>query len=211
MPALYYFFFIPQTEILVVRLGQIVLFSYLLALLTTWVPSLRFLGEGQRYLELSAFPAAFLSAIIFSKFISNVFVLTAFIIVGLCAIGTIIIIQRKAIIKDQLRTLTPNLKTMFTYLKSLKDKPRLLVIPHQMTTSTIYNADCPVFVNADYTNIEKISDVYPFLKKPIEQVMRKHNLDHILLNENYAKLEELGMKKYKIVKKVENYLLIRPL
>ena len=100
---------------------------------------------------------------------------------------------------------------MFTYLKSLKDKPRLLVIPHQMTTSTIYNADCPVFVNADYTNIEKISDVYPFLKKPIEQVMRKHNLDHILLNENYAKLEELGMKKYKIVKKVENYLLIRPL
>ena len=113
--------------------------------------------------------------------------------------------------KDKLRTLTPSLTKMFVYLKSLKTKPKLLVIPHQMTTSTIYHTDCPVFVNADYAHIEKISDVYPFLKKPITQIMQQHNLDAILLNENYASLEDLKMKRYAVIKKIDNFLLVKPL
>lgn len=210
LSALYLYFFIPQTNMIITNLAQLVFFSYIISLATTWIPQGRFLGEGQRYLELSAFPSAFLSAIIFYEYLSNPYILIIFILVGLAAFITIIVIQRKAIIKDKLRTLTPNLKIMFNYLRSLKKKPRLLVIPHQMTTSTIYNSGCPVFVNADYATIEKISDVYPFLKKPVKQIMDKYNLDLILLNEDYAKKEELNIKKYQIIKEVENYLLIKP-
>ena len=211
LAAAYFYFYMPQADSVIARLGQVVLFSYILSLITTWVPRMRFLGEGQRYLEMSAFPAALLSAMLFDKFFPSLYISTLFIVVGLCALITIVVIQRKAIIKDRLRTLTPNLKIMFLYLKSLKNKPKLLVIPHQMTTSTIFHTGCPVFVNADYANIEKISDVYPFLRQPIKQIMEKHGLDQVLLNEEYAKVNELNMKKYKIIKKVENYLLIQPL
>jgi hypothetical protein len=131
------------------------------------------------------------------------------IIIGAAALITIIVIQRKAIIKDRLRTLTPELEQMYTYLKSIKNKPRLLCIPHQITTNTIYHTDCPVFVNADYKDIQKISDVYPYLKKPVKEIMKKYSLDAILLNEEYATLKELKVKDYKEIKRIKSIVLLK--
>lgn len=214
LPVIFMFFFYFPSEMILQKMIIWVLFSYLLALMTIWFPPLRFLGEGQRYLELSAFPSAFASALLLFKFLNTDYKWTALIIYSLTAVSaliTIIVIQRKAIIKDKMRTLTPPLAKMFAYLKNLKKKPKLLCIPHQITTSTIYHTGCLVFVNAGYANIVKISEVYPYLRIPILRVMEKYSLDAILLNEEYAKVDELRLKKYKIVKKVKNFLLIRPL
>lgn len=190
-----------------------VMFSYLLAILTTWIPQLRFLGEGQRYLELSAFPTAYLAASqLFSvyKYPLGKYALVFYLIVGISAFVTIVIIQRKAIINEKMRTLTADLEEMFKFLRYLKVKPRLLCIPHQITTSTIYHTNCPVFVNADYTNISKITEVYPFLKKPVRSVMNRYKLDMLLLNQNYATIADLRIKKYKLIKKAGNYILLKP-
>lgn len=214
LAALYFYFFMPSKNLMIVGFEELVLFSYLLALATIWIPPLRFLGEGQRYLELSAFPAALLSVMLLNQLQKTPYFQTILIIYGivcLCALATILVIQRKAIINDKLRTLTPALLQMFAYLKSLKTKPRLLCLPHQITTNTIYHTDCPVFVNADYTNIEKIADVYPYMKKPVRRIMKDHKLDAILLNEDYAELSELKLGKHKIIKQFDNYLLVKPL
>lgn len=187
-----------------------VLTSYVLAILTLWVHKLRFLGEGQRYLELSAFPAAFVAAQLFLEFFNakNPFVVGLYsFIIALCIV-TIVVIQRKAIIKDRLRTITPELEELFKYLRNQKKKPRLLCIPHQITTNVIYHTGCSVFVNADYTNISKISDVYPYMKLDVAKVMKKHDLDAIILNEEYASIQDLKLKKYTVEKKFGNYLLI---
>jgi hypothetical protein len=207
--AFYFSLFIQITDPVIFRLSQVILLSYLLALFTIWIPGLRFLGEGQRYLELSAFPTALLSALLLQKFFMNEYILTVYGAVGMMAFITIIAIQRKAIIKDKFRTLTPNLKIMFSYLKSLKTKPKLFVIPHQMTTSTIYHTGCPVFVNADYATINKISDVYPYIKKPIREIMKKHRLDLIFLNSDYATISELKIGSYKKIYEVGNYVLLK--
>ena len=177
-----------------------------------WIPQLRFLGEGQRYLELSAFPTALIAAytlltashafFIFGIFVYGIFIIGSFI--------TVIVIQRKAIIKDTLRRVTPSMQAMFNYLKTLKTKPKLLCIPHQITTNTIYHTGCPVFVNADYKNIQKIADVYPFMRKSISEIMKLHNLDLVLLNTNYATLNELKVRNPKIVKKFDNFVLFKP-
>lgn len=212
--VLYILIFEPPKDFVLQSLVLWVVISYVLALITIWIPSLRFLGEGQRYLELSAFPAAFLAANFWlSKIHFGIgFPLTIFYsIIGIAALITIIVIQRKAIIKERLRTLTPEMKDMFVYLKSLKSKPRLLCIPHQITTSTIYHTGCAVFVNANYAGIEKISDIYPFIKKPIEQIMKEYNLDAILLNEDYSTIKDLRLEKYKVLKKIKNFALIKPL
>ncbi|OGH16068.1 MAG: hypothetical protein A3C30_00570 [Candidatus Levybacteria bacterium RIFCSPHIGHO2_02_FULL_40_18] len=189
-----------------------VVISYILALLTIWVPNLRFLGEGQRYLELSAFPAAFLTSnFLVSKINSNIGLPLAVLysIIGVLALVTIVVIQRKAIINEKLRTLTPEMKKMFAYLKSLKTKPRLLCIPHQITTNTIYHTGCPVYVNASYTTIDKISDVYPYIRKPLREIMKDHNLDMILLNQDYATISDLKIGHYKKVHEVENFVLLK--
>lgn len=207
-----YFFEVPK-DFMFVQLVIWVMSSYVFALLAIWVPKLRFLGEGQRYLELSAFPSALLSAnFLFSKIKRpwSTELIILYLFMGLAALLTIIVIQRKAIIKEKIRTLTPQMKKMFSYLRVYRDKPRLLCIPHQITTNTIYHTGCPVFVNADYLTISKISDVYPFIKKPIKEIMEKNKLDMILLNEEYAKVDELKIN-YKIIKRIENFLLIKPL
>lgn len=205
-------FFLDQIDPLMFKLILWVLFSYVLALLTIWIPKLRFLGEGQRYLELSGFPTAFLSSLVFLKLLkTNLWGITLFIYLFLAMVSfaAIIVIQKKGIIKDKLRTVTPGMEKMFNFLRRLKEKPRLLCIPHQITTNTIYHTSCPVFVNADYTNIEKISNVYPYIKMPIEKIMQKHKLDLILLNEEYAKPEELNLNKLKIVKRIDKMLLLK--
>jgi hypothetical protein len=63
-------------------------------------------------------------------------------------------------------------------------------------------------VNADYTNISKISDVYPYMKLDVAKVMEKHDLDAIILNEEYASIQDLKLKKYTVEKKFGNYLMI---
>lgn len=204
------FFGLPMDDISMKFVWWITI-SYILALVTIWIPKLRFLGEGQRYLELSAFPAAFLSTKVFFDWVvikgNNLVGLIYIIIAGLCLL-TIIVIQRKAIIKDTLRSLTPDLLKMFGYLKGLKKKPRLLVFPQQITTNTIYHTGCSVYVNADYAHIQKISEVYPYLKTPIKNVMYKNMLDLVLLNEDFARISDLKLKKYREVKRYGSFVLL---
>ncbi len=212
IPVFYIFFFVKFSDPLISRMLLWVVLSYILALLTTWIPKLRFLGEGQRYLELSAFPTAILSSKLFFEVLKTDFkniIILGYALMAIASFVTIIVIQRKGIIKDKLRTITPSMQNMFYYLKSLKVKPRLLCIPHQITTNTIFHTGCPVFVNASYANINKISEVYPYLRRPISQIVDKYNLDMILLNEDYVDVKDLKLKKYELVKKFDNFLLIK--
>lgn len=213
LPVFYIFFFSIPLDPILLKMFWWVIFSYMLAILTIWIPKLRFLGEGQRYLELSAFPTALLSSMLLLYFQGTVFgkaVLIGYVLIGIASFITTIVIQRKGIIIDRLRTVTPSMQNMFDYLKSLKKKPKLLCIPHQITTSTIYHTGCPVFVNADYTNINKISDVYPYIRIPLREIMKKYNLDMILLNEDYAGISDLKIDKYSIIKRVDSFVLIKP-
>jgi hypothetical protein len=209
---LYMFFLERNFDPLTEKLLFWIIFSYTLAIITTWIPILRFLGEGQRYLELSAFPAAFLSSTFLFKHLNinnGLFFTITYILVGVASFITIIVIQRKGIIKDNLRTVTPDMERMFVFLKNLDNKPKLLCIPHQITTSTIYHTGCSVFVNANYKDIQKIADVYPYFKKPIIEIMRKYNLEMILLNEEYAEIKDLKISSYKIIKRVGNFVLLK--
>ncbi len=214
LPVFYILFFQMPPELFFSKMVWWVILSYALALFTIWIPKLRFLGEGQRYLELSAFPAAFLSANLLFSFLNTPYegIVSAFyLLIGVSSFITIIVIQRKGIIKDRFRTVTPQMQEMFNFLKNLEEKPSLLCIPHQITTSTIYHTGCPVFVNASYSNIDKISEVYPYIKKPVIEIMKKYDLDMILLNEEYARIKDLRLDKYTVVKKINNFFLIKPL
>lgn len=213
LPVIFYFWKYELLSPLLKQAFELVVVSYIISLLVIWVPKLRFLGEGQRYLELTAFPAAFLSSYLLIYFVqkTNYPNLTTllYVIASILSVLTIVVIQRKAIIKDTLRTLTPDMEQMFKYLKSLKNKPKLLCIPHQITTNTIYHTGCSVFVNADYRNIGKISEIYPFLKIPLRKALEKYNLDAILLNEKYVSIKGMKIKNYKEIKRFGTFVLLK--
>lgn len=209
---LYLVLFYVTSDSLMKNFIFLAVFFYILALVTTWIPFLRFLGEGQRYLELSAFPTAFISSAFLIRNLDTdegPFLTWFYIIVGLSSLLTIIVIQRKGIVKDKIRTITPDMEKMFSFMKKLTHKPRLLCIPHQITTNTIYHTDCPVFVNANYTDIQKISDVYPYFKITIRKAMEKYKLEMILLNRDYAEIKDLKTGRYEVVKEINNFILLK--
>lgn len=101
------------------------------------------------------------------------------------------------------------MEKIFEYLKSLSNKPNLLCIPHQITTNTIYHTDAKVFVNASYEGIGKISEVYPYMRRPVREIMKKNSLDMVLINTEYASLEDLNLGEHKIVKQFNNFCLVK--
>jgi hypothetical protein len=43
----------------------------------------------------------------------------------------------------------------------------------------------------------------------VKEIMKKYKLDAILLDENYATTKDLRIKKFKILKRFGNYVLIK--
>jgi len=178
-----------------------VIFFYVLASVVLKVKRFIPIGEGQRYLEMATVPSAVLSSVLFFHFynlygpISTMLLVTA--VLG--NLTLILFVQIKGIIKDKNRSLTENLIKTFEFINTLPEKPRIMCIPHQITTMTVYNTKADVLVNADNPGLMKITDVYPIIKMPVKQLTTKYNLNYLLLRESFVRLKDLKIKNPEVV------------
>jgi len=192
--------FVPDP--ILYKMSLWILFFYVFGAVVLKVKRLIPIGEGQRYLEMATVPAAVLSSVLyfylFEQFGIIIAVLFALLAIG--NLGLIITIQIKGIIKDKNRSLTHELQTMFEYINKLAEKtPRIMCIPHQITTMTVYNTKADVLVNADNPGLMKLSDFFPILQKPITEIAKKYDLDYLLMRESFVKLSDLKLKKPNII------------
>jgi hypothetical protein len=188
-----------------------VIFFYILASVVLKVKRFIPIGEGQRYLEMATVPSAVLTSVLFFYFY-NLYGVATTIMMAALVFGNLILIlfvQVKGIIKDKNRSLTENLIKTFEFINTLPEKPRIMCIPHQITTMTVYNTKADVLVNADNPGLMKITDVYPIIKIPIKQLTTKYNLNYLLLRESFAKLKDLKIKNAKVVYASGDIVLVR--
>ena len=189
-----------------------VVFFYLFAVIVLSFKKLIPIGEGQRYVEMATAPIAILSSIALFSFLNteyrgpSLFIFGAFIVINL---SLILFIQKKGIIDDTNRTLTDNMKHAFKFINKLPGTPRIMCIPHQITTMTVYNTRADVLVNADNPGLMKLTDFYPVLKMPVVELARKYNLDYLLLRETFAKTEDLKIKKPNIIYRSGDILILK--
>lgn len=162
-------------------------------------------------MEMVSVPSAVLSSIIFFYFFSKFGIIAVAVLIFLILsnLSFIIFVQIKGIIGDKNRSLTYDLKQAYRFIDSLKEVPRILCIPHQITTMTVYNTKADVLVNADNPGLMQIQEVYPILKKPIPFLHKKYSLGYLLLRESFVKLEDLNLKFPKIIFKSGDVLLIK--
>ncbi len=188
-----------------------IIFFYIFGSIVLKIKRLIPIGEGQRYMEMASVPSAVLSSVIFFYFFNKfgIIVLVALIFLMLGNLLFIIFVQIRGIIGDKNRSLTPDLKKTYRFINSLKGTPRIICIPHQITTMTVYNTKADVLVNADNPGLMQIQDVYPILKKPISFLQKKYSLGYLLLRESFVKLEELHLKNYKIIFKSGDIVLVK--
>jgi hypothetical protein len=174
------------------------LFFYFFGVLVLKIKYLMPIGEGQRYMEMATLPSAILSAYLVFELIQIGF--KAPIIIGVTLLGIfnfllVLFIQAKGVINDKNRSLTPALQNVFNYINKQKKTMRIICIPHQNTTLTIYHTSSQVFVNADNPGLLKIMDVYPILKKPLLEIAKEYELSHVLIRTGFVTLKELNLKK----------------
>src|SRR3989344_2202338 len=158
-----------------------VIFFYLFAVIVLSFKQLIPIGEGQRYVEMATAPIAILSSITFFSMLKSPYSLISiiiFITIFIINLFLIIFIQRKGIINDKDRTLTNDMKNVFKFINKLQGTPRIICIPHQITTMTVYNTKADVLVNADNPGLMRVTDFYPILRKPILEIAKKYNLDY---------------------------------
>lgn len=188
-----------------------ILFFYIFGSIVLRIKRLIPIGEGQRYMEMASVPSVVLSSVLFFYFIRiyGQIVILILIVLLLGNFSVILFFQIKGIITDKNRSLTSDLKKAYGFINSLKGTPRIICIPHQITTMTVYNTKADVLVNADNPGLMRIQEVYPILKKPLSYLKEKYSLDYLLLRESFAKLDDLKIKEPNIVFRSGNILLIR--
>ncbi len=188
-----------------------IIFFYVFGSIVLKIKRLIPIGEGHRYMEMASVPSVVLSSVLFFYFLKEYGIVTVLVMIVLL-IGNLLVIlffQIKGIITDKNRSLTQDLRKAYRFINSLKGTPRIICIPHQITTMTVYNTKADVLVNADNPGLMKIQEVYPILKKPISFLQKKYSLDYLLLRESFAKLEDLKLKNPNIVYRSGDILLLK--
>lgn len=211
--SVFFYLFIPSDfPLLIDKMVIWILFFYIFGIIVLMIPQLIPIGEGYRYIEMTTLPTAILTAFVFFHFYNSNFhtiSLLFFVLLLLANLAVIIFMQRKAIISDSNRSLTNDLLVLYKFINKLPKKPRIMCIPHQITTMTTYSTRADVLVNFDVEGLFKMKDFYPVFKKPIYEIAKEYSITHIILRENFAKLKDLKLKKHKIIFKSGDNLLIK--
>lgn len=204
-----HFGIIPQNillEPIYFKMAVWVLFFYVIAVLILSIQHLQPIGEGQRYLEMAFVPTAILGAVIFSALLRTNYAMTMliiFLLIFFANIAITIILQWMGIIHDKSRSLHNDMKKVFDYINKMKFIPRILCIPHQITTMAVYNTKAKVLVDIQAGTLGKIQDIYPVLKFPVREIAKKYDLNMVILRKYYATMEELKLDRKSLIFETE--------
>jgi hypothetical protein len=188
------------------------LFFYIVAVLVLSIKRLQPIGEGQRYLEMTLVPTAILTAVVFSAIFKTAYkdlAIGIFTLILLTNIILTVVAQWFGIIRDTYRSLHKDMERVFTFINRLKPPPRILCIPHQITTMVVYNTKAKVFVDIRAGTLEKLRDVYPVLRKPVQEIAKAYNLNLLILKKQYATLEELHINKRAVILETDDTQVVK--
>lgn len=204
--------FLPVDNLLLYKMSIWVMFFYILSILVLSIRYLIPIGEGQRYLEMALAPTAIIAAITFFALLDTNYknaAIAIFLSILFVNLSLTVFIQWKGIIKDKNRSVTKDMQKIFSFINRLKPVPRILCIPHQITTMILYNTKAKVLVDIQAGTLQTIEDVFPVLKASVSEIARKYNLDILVLKKDYASMEEIKMTKKDLLFETEDTQIFR--
>lgn len=175
------------------------------------VKKINFLGEGNRYIEYITLPLS----VILGSFASSLFnmygvkFITIFIIMLLGLVAGIVYLQIKVIVQDKYRTITDDLWKAIGYLRAHEDeKIRIAFFPTSLGDPVMYFVKGKALLTDSGKGVRKLIDILPVVSKPMADIVKKYNLNFIVIEESYVTVKELNLKNYKQIKKFGSYSVI---
>lgn len=181
------------------------------SMLVLSIKPLRIFGEGQRYLEYCVLPIV----LIISSFIFPLFnryginSIILFVLATISMLFLIIYLQYKAIVLDRARSINKDVWEVIKYINTHNGrKIRLAMFPLQLGDAMVYFTKCSILTSDLYSGLTKLDDLFPVLKKPLSKILKEYKINHVFFDRDFVHLEELKLKKYKIVMDINNFVLL---
>lgn len=180
------------------KLTLTVIWFYVIGTAVMMIKRLTPIGEGQRYLEMAALPSAVIAAGWIARASDWMYAPLVFAL----AAGTVLfnisfsyLVQNRGIIADRNRSKTSGMDEVFRFINTRLRNPRILCIPHQITTMVVYHTTADVLVEIQAGHLIRIPEVFPILTKPVSEIAKKYRLNTLVLKTSYVTAAELGLRK----------------
>jgi len=171
------------------------------------------MGEGERYIEYAGMPIAVIGSLTVYYLYSINPILTVIAFVFLILFAELIpafYIQQKIIIDDKERSISKDVWEIFSYIDKIEGEVRLMCIPQLMNTPAMYFTKAKTLcTDNSIAHITDLGDVLPVIKKPLNEIFKKYNINYLLLNKHYAKFDELKLDNKNVVKEKGTFVLLK--
>lgn len=186
--------------------------TYLMGLLTQAVPTLRFAGEGYRYIKLAALPVGYLCAtpLLYQWQPTGVY----YSLLGASAVIGVILLHQLSgwATKDEAHSMpsvSPGLQKVIDYLKSDSAVENVLCVPDGVADALGYYTKRPILRGTHNVYFRQVDPFFPMHRLPLEYLVKGYNVSHLVVAVRYTdeRLMELG--EYEKVVQSEDYNLYR--
>ena len=202
-------------QILVAKFVSWAIFLLAVGIIIRSFKCVEHMGEGERYIEYAGLPIAVIGSLTVYYLYSLNPILTVIAFIFLIIFTELIpafYIQQKVIIDDKERSVSKDLREIFDYIDKIEGEVRLMCIPHLMSTPVMYFTKAKTLsTDSAIAHITDLADVLPVIRKPLKEIFKKYNINYLLLNEHYAKFDELKLDKndVKVISQKGIFLLLK--
>ncbi len=176
------------------------------------VKSLEFIGEGERYGEYGVFPTALIIAGLVSTADSAWGTALAVAFIALALFGGLapaLFLQYRVVAHDVDRSVTPDLLRIMRKLDSQAHPAKLMTIPLSLADTALHFSTAKVLsTDSSFGHLHHYDDFFPVLQVPITDIFSRWDIDHLLINENYVRPEELGLDRIQVKLRSGNFCLL---
>jgi len=174
---------------------------------------MRFLGEGQRYLEYATGAAAAAAAAVVLKFAADPavwgIVKAAPWIVGAGCLAVILFFQIKLVVNNPDKSVTPALWAVLDHLNAFSGEVRIACLPHGLADAvTYFLTNGKALLSDNSVGVYELVDYWPLLKKPLREIADKYGLTHFLVSTKFVTLEELDIPGFVEAFRREHYVVL---
>lgn len=174
---------------------------------------MRFLGEGQRYLEYATAAAAAAAAAVVLKFAADPavwgIVTSAPWIVGAGCLAVVLFFQIKLVVKNPDKSVTPALWEVLDHLNAFPKEVRIACLPHGLADAvTYFLKNGKALLSDNSVGVYELVDYWPLLKRPLREIADRYELTHFLVSTKFVTLEELDIPGFVEAFRREHYVVL---
>ena len=170
----------------------VILAIYAWAGLTLFVPRLRFMGEGNKYLKYAMPPILAYVAI---EGMAKPSLWSALILLPILIWWMrYYYLTVRDLSKSSLWVgdYNEDLKTVAESLRALPN-PRVMCLSTHMADLLAYHSRVPVFWGTHGYGFKRVEPFFPVIRRPIQEFVQTHGLTHLVLDGEYARPQELQL------------------